>query len=126
MQFIFKTVILLSAILLNGCTTYSNPPKVSTSNTHLYNNDFGVIADPALDARLEYEFRTQNRPVEIDYSSLDPRFSTELIVDPDAVTLENYVEPEPIITYKYIYSPIFYREDELPKNKLLTSNFFAN
>ena len=122
MQFFLKTFILLLAILLNGCTSHS---KISASKSHLYNNNFGVIADPELDAMLEYEFLTQNRPTEIDYSGLDPRYSTELILDPDAVTLENYVVPEPIITYKYMHSPIFYTEDELPENKLLTSNFFT-
>ncbi|SFV55680.1 hypothetical protein MNB_SV-12-575 [hydrothermal vent metagenome] len=111
--------ILISAILLNGCTTHQT---ISTSESHLYNGDFGVVADPQLDATIEQEFLTQNRPAEIDYSKLDPTLSTELIPDPDAVTLENYVEPEPIITYKYMQSPIFYTEDELPENKLITGN----
>jgi hypothetical protein len=44
-----------------------------------------------------------------------------MVHDPDAVTLENYVEPEPIITYKYMSSPKFYTEDELPKNKFITN-----
>ncbi|NEW59889.1 hypothetical protein GSY74_01220 [Sulfurovum sp. bin170] len=71
---------------------------------------------------IEHEFLTQNRPAEIDYSELDPTLSTKLIHDPDAVTLENYVAPEPIITYKYMHSPIFYTEEELPENKLITGN----
>jgi len=112
--------ILLSAILLNSCTTVHN--TIETSEAHLYNDNFGVVQDPELDAQLEHEILTQNRPAEIDYSGLDPTLSTELIIDPDAVTLENYVAPEPVITYKYMYSPKFYKEDELPENKLITGN----
>jgi hypothetical protein len=111
--------IIFSIILLSGCTAHQ---ATNISTIHQYNNNFGVVANPALDAQIEYEFLTQNRPAEIDYSSLDPTLSTELIIDPDAVTLENYVEPEPIITYKYMHSSRFYREDELPENKLITGN----
>jgi hypothetical protein len=117
-----KTVLLstlLAVILLNGCTTHQT---IGTSEAHLYNNNFGVEDNPKLDAQIEYEFLTQNIPAEIDYSKLDPTLSTELIHDPEAVTLENYVEPEPVITYKYMQSSKFYREDELPENKLITGN----
>jgi hypothetical protein len=117
-----KTILLstlLTAILLSSCTTHQT---ISTSDAHLYNSNFGIEENPELDAQLEHEFLTQNRPAEIDYSALDPTLSTELIIDPDAVTLENYVAPEPIVTYKYMHSSKFYREDELPKNKLITGN----
>jgi len=111
--------ILLSAVLLSGCTSNKT---VNISDSHLYNENFGVVANPELDAQIEYEFLTQNRPAEIDYSALDPTLTTELVIDPDAVTLENYVAPKPIITYKYMHSSKFYREDELPANKLITGN----
>jgi hypothetical protein len=110
---------LLTAILLNGCTTHQT---IKTSEAHLYNNNFGIEENLELDAQIEHEFLTQNKPTEIDYSALDPTLSTELIIDPDAVTLENYIAPEPIITYKYMHSSKFYRENELPKNKLITGN----
>ena len=110
---------ILSALLLGGCTTNHS---VNVSDSHLYNDNFGVVANPELDAQIEHEFLTQNRPAEIDYSALDPTLSTELNIDPDAVTLENYVAPEPVITYKYMHSSKFYREDELPANKLITGN----
>ena len=111
--------ILLTAILLNGCTTHKT---ISSSDTHLYNSDFGVVPDPELDTIIEQEFLAQNNPIEIDTSELDPTLSTELIPDPDAVTLENYVAPEPIITYKYMHSPIFYTEEQLPENKLMVGS----
>jgi hypothetical protein len=119
MQKIILFFILLSVILLNGCTTHH---IINTSKAHTYNSNFGVIANPTLDAQIEHEFLTQNREEEIDYSTLDPRYTTELVIDPDAVTLENYVELEPITTYKYMHSSKFYTEEELPENKLITGN----
>ncbi len=121
-----KTILLstlLTAIFTNGCTSHQT---ISTSEAHLYDSNFGVEYTPELDAQIEYEFLTQNRPAEIDYSRLDPALSTELKPDPEAVTLENYVEPKPVITYKYMQSSKFYREDELPENKLITGNALFN
>ena len=110
---------LLSVILLNGCTGHQ---IIETSEAHPYNNNFGVVDNPEIDAQIEHEFLTQNRPTEIDYLALDPRYDTELAPDPEAVTLENYVAPEPVITYKYMHSSKFYTEEELPENKLITGN----
>lgn len=111
--------ILFSVFLLNACTGHK---IISTSEAHAYDNNFGVLPAPEVDAQIEHEFLTQNRPSEIDYSQLDPMYTTELIHDPDAVTLENYVQLEPIVTYKYMHSSKFYTEEELPDNKLITGN----
>jgi len=113
-------IILLLFIILNGCSQHQT---IATSEAHLYNADFGIISNPELDSILEQELLTQNQPTEIDYSGLsdDPSLTTVMVHDPEAVTLENYVEPEPIITYKYMGSPKFYTEDELPENKFITN-----
>ena len=41
----------------------------------------------------------------------------EFIPEEGTFLEEDWVEPEPVITYKYADDPKFYREDELPENK---------
>ncbi|MBU1667362.1 hypothetical protein KKC13_03025 [bacterium] len=137
MKLFTKNTILLSAILssvfiLNGCTSH---PSISDQNTsykstsyqksaqHPYNDNFGLLPSAEVDQIIEETLANSDLP-EIDTSMLinDPSLTTELLPDPDAVTLENYVETQPVITYKYMDSPDFYTEDELPENKLLSVN----
>lgn len=141
MKSFIKNTILLSAILsvifiFNGCTSQQNispqttvPPQKyveqnfveQNSEDHPYNSNFGVVPSATIDQTIE-ENRINSQLPETDRSMLskDPSLTTELVPDPDAVTLENYVETPPVITYKYMDSSKFYKEDELPKNKLIS------
>jgi hypothetical protein len=124
MKLFSKTPILfslLAVVLLNGCTSSQ---VVSVSDTHLYNDQYGVIPNAHVDAIIEHEILAQNVPAEVDKSVFmnNPSYSEEIGYDPEAVTLENYVAPEPVITYKYMHSSTFFTEDELPENKLIMSN----
>jgi len=116
----YRLLLLFSFLfLINGCSTKNS---VAVSEAHLYNNDYGVVPDNKVDEIIASEIESQNEPTQIDYSSLDPRYSTELKRDPDAFLAEEWVQPEPKITYKYMDDPHFYSEDELPENKLRTGN----
>ncbi len=101
------SVSLLSFLfLLNACSSHE---VVSSSGTHLYNENFGLVENSIVDALLQEEILTQSKPTEIELSSSsDPTWTTELVLDADAVTAENYVQAPPVITYKYKYDPKFY------------------
>jgi len=117
----YRLLLLLSSIfLIGGCSTKDN--NIEVSQVHLYNNNYGVVPDSKADEIIASEIASEDEPVETDYSSLDPRYTTELEKDPDAFVGEDWVPPKPKITYKYMDDPHFYTEDELPKNKLRVGN----
>lgn len=120
-----KTLIfpsLMTTILLfQGCSSHK---LIHESQAHLYNNNFGEFKPYHENIQEEQKTLTQKETIYAsNRSSLsdDSTLTTELIKDPDAFTLEEYVPTEPVITYKYMQSPKFYTEDELPENKLLTT-----
>jgi len=116
----YRLLLLFSFLfLINGCSTKNS---VAVSQAHLYNNNYGVVSDSRVDEIIASEIESQNEPTQIDYSSLDPKYSTELKRDPDAFLAEDWVQPEPKISYKYMDDPHFYSEDELPENKFRTGN----
>jgi len=117
----YRLFLLLSSfiLLINGCSTKNS---VAVSEAHLYNNDYGVVPDNKVDEIIASEIESENEPVQIDYSSIDPRYTTKLEKDPDAFVAEDWVPPEPKITYKYMDDPHFYSENELPENKFRTGN----
>jgi len=116
----YRLLLLLSSIfLIGGCSTKES---VAVSQAHLYNNNYGVLPDNKADEIISAEIKSETEPTQIDYSSLDPRYSTELKRDPDAFLAEDWVPPEPKISYKYMDDPHFYSEDELPENKFRTGN----
>ena len=117
----YRLLLLLSSfiLLISGCSTKES---IAVSQAHLYNNNYGVVSDSRADEIIASEIQSQNEPTQIDYSSLDPRYSTELKRDPDAFLAEEWVQPEPKISYKYMDDPNFYSEDELPENKFRTGN----
>lgn len=119
---LFIYAILSSVFILNGCTSHQKPTTYQATTQHLYNDNFGLVPAQEVDEIIEEEILTQNDAAEIDTAALidDPSLTTELVPDPDAVTLENYVETPPVITYKYMDSAKFYKEDELPENKLIS------
>ena len=106
--------------IFSGCSTKET--TIAVSDTHLYNNNYGLVPDPEADMIIAQEIASEDEPTEIDYSSIDPRYTTKLEKDPDAFLASEWVEPEPKVYYKYMDDPKFYAEDELPENKLRTGN----
>ncbi len=107
-----------SIILFNGCSSH----ETFTSDTHLYNNQYGLVPDPTTDAIIAKEIQSEYQDVEIIYQEINPAYTTKLQHDPDAFLAEEWVKPEPVISYKYSDDPRFYSEEELPDNKLKLGN----
>ncbi len=121
MKPITKEILLLSVIpsifLLNGCASSSHREIVSVSNIHSYNENYGVVPNPEVDEQLKEEVLAQNKPVEIEIpKSNDPTVTTELKIDPEAVTADKLIIAPPVITYKYMDDPKFYTENQI-KNR---------
>ena len=111
--------LITSTFFLSGCSSHE---VLHESKAHLYSNDYGII-DDYYDYDEEQRILSQNEAVYASFRanfSDDPTLTTELRHDPDAFTLDQWVEPEPVITYKYMHSPKFFTEEELPENKFLT------
>jgi len=116
----YRLLLLLSSIfLIDGCSTKES---VAVSQVHVYNNNYGMLPNNKVDEIISSEIESQDEPTEIDYSSLNPEYTTELKRDPDAFLAEEWVQPAPKISYKYMDDPNFYSEDELPENKFRTGN----
>jgi len=111
---ILSISIVPSIFLFNGCASSSNGEIVTISDTHLYNKDYGLVSSPEADEQLKQELLVQEKPVEIEIpKSDDPTLTTELKLDPEAVTAENYIQKPPVITYKYMDDPVFYTENQI-------------
>ena len=101
--------IMSSILLLSGCS--STHEIISSSGVHAYNENFGLIQNYEVDRRVDAEILAQNNPTQIENQfPSKPSWTTELILDPDAVTAENYVQAPTVITYKYKFDPKFYNE----------------
>jgi hypothetical protein len=109
---IISISIVPSIFLLNGCA--SDTKIVSVSDTHFYNEQYGIVEDPQADAKLKEELVVQNKPTEVEIpKSNDPSIYTGLKPDPEAVTADKLVEVPPVITYKYKFDPVFYTENQI-------------
>jgi len=101
-----STLSLSLFLLLNGCS--STHDIVNVSNIHSYNSNFGLVQNYEVDTQIQEEIYSQNHPVEVETYTSNPNWTTELVLDPDAVTAENYVQAPTIITYKYKFDSKFY------------------
>jgi hypothetical protein len=102
--------LILSILLLSGCSSNN---VLSTSEAHTYNKNFGLIENYEVDRHIHQEILAQNLPTQIEMPIInDPSITTELVLDPDAVTKDEYVQVPPIITYKYEFDSNFYNKAE--------------
>jgi len=96
--------------LFNGC---SSSEVISVSESHLYNGEYGMIQNYAVDRHIEEELLAMNEPTEIDTTNYsDAGWTTELVMEPDAFLAEDYVPSEPTISYKYKFDKKFYDTPE--------------
>jgi len=89
-------------LVLNGCV-------------HTYNDNFGLVENSEVDKQLEKEELISKKELEKFNDELNAQ--TEFKPEEGTFLDEDWVQPEPIMTYLYPYDPKFYREDELPENK---------
>jgi len=100
----------LTPLLFTACSTHN---VVAVSDPHYYSQDFGLLPDPQADAQLHQEHIIMSQPTQIDMPMItDPDISTELVKDPDAFYAHEYVEAEPVISYKYPFDSKFYSNAE--------------
>ena len=99
-------------LMMNGCS--------SISGVHAYNNDFGIVESPEVDKQLEREELVMNE----EFQKYANQMNNEVEFRPEEGTFlaEDWVQPQPKITYKYDGDPNFYSEDELPANKARLGN----
>lgn len=101
--------LLTATLLLNGCSSHND--IVSISETHLYNNHYGVKQNLYVDSIIQNELIAENEPTQIDRVVInDPSYTTDISMDSDAFLAEDYVEQPEIITYKYKFDKKFYSE----------------
>lgn len=75
------------------------------------NEELGLMPDPEVDNRIEEAEKLSTKTeAEIDPNFVveDPSWTTELVLDPEAVTADKIVEKPPVITYKYKFDKKFY------------------
>jgi len=102
-----------SFLLLNGCSSHET---VSVSESHLFNNQYGLNQNFEVDSIIQDEVLAINRPVEIEMSGYsNPEWTSELQIEPDAFLAEDYVQKEPVISYKYKFDKNFYDTAEWRK-----------
>jgi len=83
--------------------------------SHASIEPLGVVQDINVDKQLEQEV-LENKE-ELRKFKEDSEHIEEFKPEEGTFLEEEYVEPEPEITYKYDDDSKFYHEDELPKNK---------
>ena len=120
MKIISKTILslsLLSSIILIGCSSHSE--VISISETHAYNDNFGLNNDLEVDNIIQNELREINMPTEVETPSVtDPTWTTNASIASSNTFLEDeYVQQEPIITYKYKFDEKFYDKAEWRKEE---------
>ncbi len=86
-----------------------------TISSHAFLEPLGVVEDINVDQQLEQEV-LQNEE-ELRAFEEESEHIEEFKPEEGTFLEEEYVEPEPEITYKYDDDSKFYNEDELPKNK---------
>jgi hypothetical protein len=107
MKKITKTTLSISLLLLlNACSL--SPDVVAVSDAHAYNSNYGLEENYEVDTRIQEEIYAQNRPVEVETYASNPNWTTKLVLDPDAVTADEYVQAPEVISYKYKFDPKFY------------------
>jgi len=98
-------------MFFDGCT--SNPDVVSVSETHLYNNNYGLHSDLKVDSIIKNEVMAMNNPVEVEMpKNTNPELTTKLKQEEGTFLAEDYVPTKPIITYKYKFDKKFYDKAE--------------
>jgi len=118
MKTITQNFLLLSiftaTFLFHGCSSRSN--VVSVSQSHLYDNNYGIHTNLEVDAILEDELIAMNEPTEVEKPHFtNPEWTTEIKVEKDAFLEEDYVPIEPVISYKYKFDKKFYDKAEWRK-----------
>ena len=120
MQTIIKKILTLSIVtvifLLNGCSSHQQNDIISTipiagQEMVIIEDDNSYVKDESLAGEDMVIIEDNNSYVEDEpFVVEDPSWTTKLVLDPEAFTAEEYVQKEPVITYKYDFDTKFYKE----------------
>jgi len=104
----FLSLLLLSfTLFFNGCSSHRD--VVSVSETHLFNNNYGLHSNVEVDTIIHNELMAMNSPTEVELSQYsNPEWTSELKMEEGTFLAEDYVPTEPVITYKYKFDKKFY------------------
>ena len=106
LKFLLLPLVSLS-IFFNGCTAHHD--VVSVSETHLYNNNYGLHSNREVDRIIQNELMAMNDPTEVESPQyLNPAWTSELKMEEGTFLAEDYVPTEPVISYKYKFDKKFY------------------
>ena len=109
--------LLTTIFLLDGCALRHD--VVSISDTHYYDEQYGVNQNSYADSVIAEELNAQNQPTEVDkVVLLDPTYTTDNNMEPDTFLAEDYVQKPDVITYKYPFDDKFYSKPEWRKMDL--------
>ncbi|CAA6813410.1 MAG: Unknown protein [uncultured Sulfurovum sp.] len=104
----------ITILMSSGCSSHHD--VVSVSNTHHYDQNFGLVENHVADRQIHEEMLAMHLPKEVDMpSNMNPEWTTELNKDPDAFYADEYVEEPEVITYKYKFDKKFYDHAEWRK-----------
>jgi len=104
----------ITALLSSGCVAHND--VVSISDTHYYNENFGLLQDDLADRQLEEELVAMSLPTKIDMpTDMNSEWTMELTKDADAFYAYEYVQKDDVITYKYEFDKKFYDHAEWRK-----------
>ena len=97
----------ISLLMITACS--SQQKSVALSETHLYNNHYGIVQDVDANAIIEEE------EMNIQSQAMDDNDNETFSPEPGTFLAEDYVQPPEVITYKYQFDPKFYSKAEWRK-----------
>ena len=99
------------SLIMLGCSSHND--VVSVSESHYYNEEFGLLDNNMVDKQIEEEVLMMSLPTEVDMpTDISPEWTVELTKDPDAFYAHEYVQEAEVITYKYEFDEKFYKTAE--------------
>jgi len=83
--------------------------KKTENYAEIDSDEFGLVEDSEVDARIAEAERLSLAPAQIDpnFKIEDPSWTTKLVLDPDSFTADKYVQKAPIISYKHKFETVF-------------------
>jgi hypothetical protein len=116
-----SSLFLISLLNISGCSNKNE--VIEMSQTHFYNENYGVMPNQEADIMLAKESEIEKHPVEVYDKVSNPNYISIAQVEKEPLKPDEFIEgnwnpPKPKIFYKYMDDPNFYSEDELPENKL--------
>jgi len=107
---ILSLPLLLGTFFFTACSSHSD--IIAVSNTHPFNNNYGLVEDSNSDNQLEQE---QIFTLQAEWEAEKENFEPTLVLKRGEFLEEDY-QPQPeIITYKYQFDPKFYSYAEWRK-----------